>query len=263
MSDIWPDGGAEKDDMDSFGFPHLDPERAERLLADRSAIDAAAGTGRDPLARLLAAAAAPGRPAELAGEQAALAAFRDAVLPAAQRPAGRLRRVLALKIAGLVVALTAGGVAVAASAGLVPGPLRDETPLAPPASESPKRSATPTGSAGSATPPSTPAPAASDKVVPSPATSEAEAALLGRCRAYLATPPGSRGQMMQRSELDALARAAGGGDDSIEAYCTAVVAGEKPAKASKTPHPTSQPSGTSMKAVDPTTPEPNASSPAE
>ncbi|PWU57250.1 hypothetical protein DLJ47_03210, partial [Micromonospora sp. S4605] len=53
---------------------------ADRTESDRL-LDAAgpgAPAGTDPLARLLSAAAAPARPGELAGEEAALAAFRAA-----------------------------------------------------------------------------------------------------------------------------------------------------------------------------------------
>ncbi|MEV0807675.1 hypothetical protein AB0I41_15075, partial [Micromonospora sp. NPDC050200] len=53
-----------------------DRAEAERLLdAARAGGPPSAG---DPLARLLSAAAAPARPGELAGEEAALAAFRAA-----------------------------------------------------------------------------------------------------------------------------------------------------------------------------------------
>ncbi|WP_199486958.1 hypothetical protein [Actinomadura logoneensis] len=121
----------------------LTPEAAERLL------DAAAqGPGQharpgtsvpDPLADLLAAASAPGRPDELTGEDAAVAAFRSAVaaeagatrvLPADRgrhRVGGRgMKRLLTVKAALVaLVAASLGGVALAASAGKLPGQAPD------------------------------------------------------------------------------------------------------------------------------------------
>ena len=265
MSDIWPGGGAEKDEMDSHGFPRLDPERAERLLSGRSAADAADMS--DPLAQVLAAAAAPVRPGELAGEQAALAAFRSAVPVAAQRPAGplsRWRRLLAFKVGALVVALTAGGVALAAGAGLVPGvpglpglpsPFDDERPSVAPSSVSSGPLPSATTSVGAATEPSAPAPSGEAGASPTPMS---VAAVHGHCRAYLAAPRGDRGKALQRSELAELATLAGG-EEEIEAYCVAVLAGQKPVKPAKSPHPTSQPSQAPNAVTEPATPEPVAS----
>src|SRR5689334_21093167 len=59
--------GAERNDMGDHRGIHR--ARAERLLAGTD-------PGTDPLGRLLAAARAPGTPAELRGEAAALGAFR-------------------------------------------------------------------------------------------------------------------------------------------------------------------------------------------
>src|SRR5690606_29821124 len=91
-------------------FARGEPDRAytERLL---DAPSAARGS-RDPLARLLAAAAAPPRPHELAGEEAAVEAFRRA-RHAPARPAASPRRIrpltaVAIACAGMVVTATAG-----------------------------------------------------------------------------------------------------------------------------------------------------------
>ncbi|TWJ29280.1 hypothetical protein JD81_02789 [Micromonospora sagamiensis] len=89
-------------------------ERAAERLLDTVATGHAERSD-DPVARLLAAAVAPARPDELAGEDAALAAFRAA---RAQRPAtvpARPRRTAraAVWLAGFAVTATAG-VAVAA-----------------------------------------------------------------------------------------------------------------------------------------------------
>ncbi|MDY0812198.1 hypothetical protein [Kitasatospora purpeofusca] len=94
-----------------------------------------AGPG-DRVARVLAAAAAPATGGELAGEEAALVAFREARLasaavPAAPAPVRRrsmatatLTRAFSTKAAAVVLGATAlGGVAVAAGTGNLPVPL--------------------------------------------------------------------------------------------------------------------------------------------
>ncbi|TYK50490.1 hypothetical protein [Actinomadura decatromicini] len=107
----------------------LDRRTAERLLrrAGRRSPGAA------PLDALLAAAAAPARPDELAGEDAAVAAFRAAPRPARQSRAAALRRLLTIKVVAIVggsLVLT-GGAAYATITGRIPG----HSP-APPASPS-------------------------------------------------------------------------------------------------------------------------------
>jgi hypothetical protein len=78
------------------------------------------------LAGLLADAAAPGRPAELAGEETVMTAFRAApVSTASTRRSASVRKtfakVVSVKVAGVILAGTAvGGVAVAASNGSLP-----------------------------------------------------------------------------------------------------------------------------------------------
>ncbi|MGK5556593.1 hypothetical protein ACSNOI_33780 [Actinomadura kijaniata] len=80
------------------------------------------------MTRLLAAATAPARPEELTGEEAAVAAFRDARAAAPGRR-GRTR-LLTVKAAVVAAALLAGGgVAWAASTGNLPG----QSPSRPPA----------------------------------------------------------------------------------------------------------------------------------
>lgn len=95
----------------------LSQEAAEQLLSG-DLTPPPYGTER--LAALLAAASAPGRPDELAGEAAAMAAFR------AQPQTVRrwsLRRALTIKVAAVVAAtVAAGGVALASGTGLLPLP---------------------------------------------------------------------------------------------------------------------------------------------
>ncbi|MEV3921270.1 hypothetical protein [Actinomadura coerulea] len=96
----------------------LDPRAAERLLD---------GAGGHPeLRELLAAASAPARPGELAGEDAAVAAFLAAPRPARRSRTAALRRFLTAKVIALVGGsiLLSGGVAFAT--GNLPG--QDATP---------------------------------------------------------------------------------------------------------------------------------------
>jgi len=93
--------------------------------------------GADAVSDLLTAASAPAGAGELAGEQAALAAFRSARLAPAPQPRRpsmlktALAKVLTVKIAAAAVTATAaGGIALAAATGNLPAQ-RDDTPRSP------------------------------------------------------------------------------------------------------------------------------------
>ncbi|MFI8369191.1 hypothetical protein [Streptomyces sp. NPDC085466] len=134
-------------------YQWLDPEAAERLLRGEpvDAVDPSARVGADALSDALAAArtaAAPAPGVPLAGEEAALAAFRtataarsaasaasaapDSAASAATADLGRVRlttaparsrqwgRSLRYGLAAALAAVTVGGVAVAASTGVLP-----------------------------------------------------------------------------------------------------------------------------------------------
>ncbi|MFE9039465.1 hypothetical protein ACFYOG_01015 [Streptomyces sp. NPDC007818] len=128
-------------------YQWLDPEAAERLLRGEpvDAVDPSARAGADALSDALAAArtaAAPAPGVPLAGEEAALAAFRTATAARAAATAapdsaatadlGRVRlttaparsrqwgRSLRYGLAAALAAVTVGGVAVAASTGVLP-----------------------------------------------------------------------------------------------------------------------------------------------
>ncbi|MFC5663668.1 hypothetical protein ACFP3U_11820 [Kitasatospora misakiensis] len=125
----------------------IDRDTAEQLLAgavggpsagqDASLTGPDGSTGRTGVARVLAAAAAPATRDDLAGEEAALAAFREARLApvpavaAAPAPVRRrsmatatLTRAFSTKAAAVVLGATAlGGVAVAAGTGNLPSAL--------------------------------------------------------------------------------------------------------------------------------------------
>ncbi|WP_131737807.1 hypothetical protein [Actinomadura roseirufa] len=163
---------------DYHGAGRLDPRTAERLLdgavsdvaRDRGALRTEdVPPGPVGLRELLAAAAAPAAPEELAGEDAAVAAFvsaRSAQAPRrarAYRP--RVARFVTVKVAvASVVLAVGGGVAVAAGTGHLPGqeptpapthrppriiddrsygPLRSSGPWSPPAPGTPPTSPTP------------------------------------------------------------------------------------------------------------------------
>ncbi|MER8187022.1 hypothetical protein [Kitasatospora sp. NPDC094015] len=134
----------------------IDREAAEHLLAGAGAepeAGRAAVTGHPALAGLLAAAAVPTAHGEQAGEQAALAAFREARPdPAGQagptRPADRPRRrtmadtafaraFSAKALAAAFAATALGGVAVAAGTGTLPAPLGGTPQPAHPVSAAP------------------------------------------------------------------------------------------------------------------------------
>lgn len=143
----------------------LDEAVAERLLRGETV------TGYEPLARMLAAASAPGRAEELSGEPAARAAFRHARrVPGPSRrssPTARsvLAKIFTIKAAAVMLAAgSIGGVTLAAGTG--------NLPTAPPRH-------TPESTQESARPTDTPRPAA-----PRPAPSAAPSRLLGLCSWY-------------------------------------------------------------------------------
>ena len=101
------------------------PDRAaaERLLAGDHA--------DTPVGRVLAHAGRPAGPHELAGEDAAVAAFRAAAAAPAARRRRLVSRVLALKLTAAAVLLTGSGLAVAGVTGNLPLPARDDLRPAP------------------------------------------------------------------------------------------------------------------------------------
>jgi hypothetical protein len=112
------------------------PRRIDRRTAEQLLAGAPAGSdaGHDRLTRLLAAVSAPGRDSELAGEDMAVAAFTaERIVPVAKSRRGQmikspLAKILTIKVLGIAAACgTAGGVALAASAGAFTG----TTPVSP------------------------------------------------------------------------------------------------------------------------------------
>ena len=185
-----------------------DRHRLDRRTAEQLLTGAPVGGAR-PLNDLLAAAAAPGRDGELAGEQAAVAAFQAARLePATQARRPMLKTLLTTRFAAATVAalVTAGGVATAAATGYLQNPLRGNPTVAP------------TPATTSATSSSTSAEhgASSSAGTPSPS-------LTGLCNAYTAGAGSEHGKALDSPAFGALIAAAGG-KDKVDAYCATVLA---------------------------------------
>ncbi|WBB68980.1 hypothetical protein [Micromonospora sp. WMMD812] len=176
----------------------------------------------DPLARLLAAAAAPARPHELAGEDAAVAAFRAARAAPALAPARAPRR---RRVTVGVLAWVAG-VAATATAGVAFAAVTLDVPWDPTPPHGPPTSAPATGvpdGSSTGTGPRTDGPGGSP-TAPGPGsaspsrTLEQNGPLTGHCRAYLAKKPAQRAKALETSGFQPLVVAAGGAGQ-VEAYC--------------------------------------------
>jgi hypothetical protein len=195
----------------------LDRDTAEQLLRGRPTGPPDASGA---LADMLMAAAAPARDHELAGEEEALAAFRNARLTPATQPRRRemIARALTLKIAVAAAVASAGSFALAAGTGHLPAQLggasTSHTSSAATADPSPTGHASPGHSAS-----------------PSPS-------LFGLCHAY-ANVAANPGKALDNPAFTALISAAGG-KDKVNAFCAVVLkAGPSHAPSS---HPTGKPS---------------------
>ena len=177
----------------------------------------------------LAAAAAPGRPAEVAGAQAALAAFRAAGRPAAARvnAPSRLRaatgRTATVPVAAVLV-VVAGGVSLAAVTGLKP-----ILPLGPPHT-SPSPTTQPTSYLCGST-----------CVVPMPATTPTSA------------PPSTASAEPSTSAGGQVPMTKAGNANGISLAGAPLVDSERPASE---PHPTPPPNPTTHKPPTPGRPKP-------
>ncbi|TQJ22739.1 hypothetical protein FBZ33_2997 [Micromonospora sp. A202] len=215
----------------------------------------------EPVARLLAAAAGPGLPRELAGEDAAVAAFlaarADPTPSVPHRPRGRrLTAGAAAWIGAVAVTATAGAAFAAVSQDWVPDPGAPEpTRTSPtpgqgsPRSGEPGRSPSSPGTPSAGTPsprPPSPRPP-SPGTPPAPGTPSAQAApggsLHGLCRSWLAKKPDQRDKALRTPAYERLVTAAGSAGQ-VEEYCRRLVPEEKrsePAKVSPPPPPTGRP----------------------
>ena len=163
----------------------------------------------DLLAGVLRAAAAPAHPGELAGEEAAVAAFRQAALveTAPARPSAFRRvltKVLTVKAAVAIAVVGSAGVVLAASGGVLPTPWS----VVPPADQGPASTTAP------AAPATTGNPATEPDSSARPAPRAGEPAVLGLCRAYAAGDAEQRADPKFRRLV-----AAAGGADGVAEYC--------------------------------------------
>ncbi|MEU7875173.1 PT domain-containing protein [Dactylosporangium sp. NPDC049140] len=196
---------------------------AERLLAD-------AGSDRIDdqhhlLAAVLAASAGPAQPAELIGRRQAVAGFRTAQLHPAppQRRQSVIKtalvKLLTVKAATVaVLAVGAGGVALAATTGALPNPLNSH--------------ANPAASAGDSH--LSARPSASEH---GPGNANPSPSLVGLCHAYTAGAGAEHGKALENPAFGALITAAGG-KDKVDAYCAKLLA----TSASESARPGGQPS---------------------
>ncbi|MEU7591252.1 hypothetical protein AB0A95_33770 [Micromonospora sp. NPDC049230] len=215
------------------------------------------GPSTDPVAGLLAAAAGPARPGELAGEEAALAAFRaaraDPTPSVPQRPRRRRLTTGAVAWIGAVaVTATAGAAFAAVTRDRAPEPVAPQpsrTSPSPegsaPASGEPSRSA-PHGPPSPGHPSSgAPLPGPPSAGLPSPGTPSAPGApagdLHGLCRAWQDEKPEEREKALRTPAFERLVAAAGGPAE-VEAYCQRLVPERKPSEPAK-PGPPAPPTG--------------------
>jgi len=182
----------------------VDRDTAERLLNGES-VDPG-----DRLVRFLSAVRAPAQSGELAGEEAAVNAFRSAHHGPSRQPRRRsmlkiaLAKLLTLKVAGAtaVAAAATGGVAMAAASGTLSNPLAG--------GDTAKVQPSPHGTGK-------PADAGKDgKVSPSPS-------LEGLCRAYTAGVADNAGKALENPAFRVLITTAGG-KDRVAAYCDDLLA---------------------------------------
>ncbi|MFF0374744.1 hypothetical protein [Actinoplanes missouriensis] len=197
----------------------MDRKTAESLLRG--------GVPGHPVAEVLSAAKAPATERELAGEAAAMAAFRSAVAaPAAAR--GRpMLRFLSFKVAAAAFATTAtvGGVAVAASTGSLPSPIFASSSAKPsPSSPSPSPSSpSPSSLSPSSSSPSSPrAFSPRPKVSPStkpPSSAKPRADLAGLCREFDGRDRDGRSRALNDDRFGELIERAGR-RERVERFCS-------------------------------------------
>jgi hypothetical protein len=205
----------------------IDRATAEALLSGVPAARRDAG----PLGALLAAAAASGRPEELADWPAAVAAFRAAhAQPATSRRGQsrtkiRLTKLFTVKVAAFAAAAATGGMALAATSGALPNPLEDKPAVRVSNGQGTDRP-------GIASPGSS---RTGPSILPS-------ASLFGLCTAYEAGA--DHGNALADPAFTALVTAAGG-IDRVDGYCQSLLASSAANAGPPSEHPTghSHPSG--------------------
>jgi hypothetical protein len=217
-----------------LGFPDAAPPAADQDILERmldGGLDpASAPPGYAGLARLLAAAAAPAAPEELAGEQLARTTFtaemrsHPPILSPRRTPVARKAFTMKAAAAALVAVLSLGGIAAAAT-GLLPdqaSPVAGQKPAttdADAAAHGLGKAAT--ANLGESAQGGTPDRQGKESAVGLDATAAARA---GLCRAWQAGQGADHGRRMDAVAFQALADAAGGADN-VAAYCEDVTVG--------------------------------------
>ncbi|SMD10196.1 prolipoprotein diacylglyceryl transferase [Kibdelosporangium aridum] len=201
------------------------------------------------LDELLADAAAPAHASELAGEEAAVAAFRSARLAETTQPRRwsmhRLTKLFTVKAAAVAIgAMAAGGVAFAAATGNLPSqdspavPATTSNSATAPAEDSGKGNPTDKNTPNSEKPgtdrPGNGKPANENGNNPAPSPSEH-----GLCQAYTSAPEADRGKRLESPAFEALITAAGG-KDKVPAFCVTVL-GQRPNEQKTNEHKPSEP----------------------
>ncbi|SCG76733.1 hypothetical protein [Micromonospora inositola] len=194
----------------------MDQKTVERLLVGPIADPP---DGPEALVRLLTAVRAAPRPRELAGERAALEAFRTARAGSVPVPAARPERrilagLLSAKVALAALLAATGGVALAAATGTLPGSVGGAGDSTTPPSASADGRPTPTG--GPSVSPTADA-GPSDPPTGSPA-------LVGLCTAYRAAENGNRQRELESPRFAELVSAAGG-RERVQDWCDRLLAG--------------------------------------
>ena len=208
----------------------IDRDTAERLLCG----DRAARADLPRLAGLVAALTAPAAGRELAGEDAAVAAFTAARLDPVPSPRRismlktTLAKLLTVKVAAACVALGgAGGVALAASSGTLPNPLHGSAPHPSVSSSHSPR----------------PHPSGTPSARPSHSAPPPELALL--CKHYAGRADEQRRHALDEPEFGRLVAFAGRKDrDRVDQFCAHLPETPPTGIPSGLPHgPTGKPSG--------------------
>lgn len=189
----------------------IDRLTAEQLL--RGGRDGVRSHESEALSDLLSAAAAPATEGELAGEQAAVAAFRAArPVPGPRR--ARRAKVLTMKVAAVAAGVVAAsGVAVAAATGHLPSRPGGGNPApvtSAPASPASEQTTT----------------AAGDRSTrPGPANGTPSPSFTGLCQAYSSGNKADHGRATADPAFGALLTTAGG-QDKVDGYCAGLLAGK-------------------------------------
>jgi hypothetical protein len=220
--------------MSTYPGRRADRDHAERLL------NGTVADSHEELARLLAAASVPAHPHELAGEEAALNAFRAQRARLARQPPSRASvrtisaRFLTVKVAvGAAVALGAtGSMALAATTGVLPGPLGGPMPADVPT----PRPATARPSTAVATP------------ATAPPSLPATPSLRDLCQTYVADAGENHSRLLDTLPFQVLVNAAGG-KNAVPAHCDALLAFE--GNPDQVPSPASAPADPSGQSNEP------------